>query len=182
MLAFASRISFETARRSAIAALVFRPCRYRPLPSPEGAPTRARASCTRPYPEPLALDMAGACASTLPSNGHRGALFMGLIFAFSYPRPPVYMVLVCMVLVTTVCPPSLTVTYFILSACAPARLKGVLVLAHPERQIYDATTEKSGCRAQVVFTRIAKVQRRKIAQPTRTVSGALSRISGGVER
>src|SRR5215831_11594095 len=41
MLARASRISFETTQRSAIAALVRPPCRYRPLRLPVGAPPRA---------------------------------------------------------------------------------------------------------------------------------------------
>src|SRR5262249_32906028 len=41
MLALALRISFETARSSARAALVRPPCRYRPLRLPVGAPPRA---------------------------------------------------------------------------------------------------------------------------------------------
>jgi hypothetical protein len=40
----------------------------------------------------------------------------------------------------------------------PGAFKGVLVLAHPERQIYDVPTKKIGCRAQLVLTGIAKVQ------------------------
>jgi hypothetical protein len=49
--ALASRSNFETARRSAIAALVYRPWIYRPLRSPEGAP--ARAPCIRHTALPL---------------------------------------------------------------------------------------------------------------------------------
>jgi hypothetical protein len=41
MLARASRTSFETARRSASAALARPPCRYPPLHLPVGAPPRA---------------------------------------------------------------------------------------------------------------------------------------------
>ena len=68
MLARASRTSFETARRSAIAALGDLRVDTGRYACPSELRRALRETGTRSSPEPLALDMAGECASTLPSN------------------------------------------------------------------------------------------------------------------